>query len=109
MVCDIQTQLLQGERNGVVGGLRLTVFKATQEQPLWRCELRGEQVEVDCGHGPCQVSSRTALKMLLQELILRSALSDDAALAFSTTAPPNHDCHMRCDTPTSRLLSVVSL
>lgn len=78
MVCDIQTQLLHGERNGVSGGLRLTVIQAMHTQPLWRCELRGDYVEVDCGHGPSRVSSRTALKLLLQELILRSAFGEDS-------------------------------
>ena len=86
MVCDMQTQLLQGERNGVTGGLRLTVIQADHNRPFWRCEVRGDYVAVDCGHGLSPVSSRTALKLLLQELMLRSALCDDALSVSSPSA-----------------------
>lgn len=76
MVCTIQAQI-QRPRASSERCLQLALSQPHRGVPFWRCEFHGnDEVEIVCGQHRQRVSSRTALKLLMRELMLRDGLSD---------------------------------
>lgn len=76
MLCTIQAQFsARGCRREPRP--QLSLGQPDRAGHFWHCEMLGnDQVDIILNHSRQRVSSRTALKMLMRELLLRDALSD---------------------------------